>query len=94
MATPSENPLEQRLLSAQEIKGDVKTNSSIDIVSVGTVSNAKDINIIKPKNKQKSCRPPFNRHDRHLLYMIVGLALLFSGYLFLNKTRQKIVPVK
>ena len=94
MATSRDKPLEERLLSAKEAKGEAKRTTITDMISSDNFANGEDANIIKPKNVSNTCRCPFNKHDRPLLFMVIGLALLFSGFVFLKTPKLLIVAVK
>ena len=40
------------------------------------------------------CKNPFNKHDRHLIFMVVGLVLLALGFMFLKISKRLIEPTK
>ena len=92
MAETSEYPVIQNLLPKNEIIEDTQNSGTANL----NVNEVQNIDRVKSYNKTSvtRCKHPFNKHDRHLIFMLVGLVLLSLGFIFLKNSKRIIAPIK
>lgn len=94
MAASREIVLEQKLLLTKEVEIKTTQSTTPRIVSCENYVSEKNINVIISDNVSNKCRCPFNKHDRPLAYIAIGLVLLFSGFILLKHSKRMIKPIK
>ena len=92
MAEASEYPIMQNLLPKNEFIEDIRKSGNDNL----SVNEEQNLDCVKSYNKTSvtRCKRPFNKHDRHLIFMFVGLVLLSLGFMFLKNSKRIIAPVK
>ena len=92
MEETRDNQLVKNLLPKNELNKDTRKSYNTDF----SVKDEHNLDTVRTYDGSSvfRCKNPFNKHDRHLLFMFVGLVLLSLGFMFLKISKRLIEPTK
>ena len=92
MEETKDNPLVETLLDKNELIEDAIKSCNKDV----SVKDEQNLDFVRRYNRASfvRCNYPFNKNDRHLIFMFVGLVLLSLGFMFLKISKRAIEPTK